>query len=156
VVIDVVDAHAGRALAAAAELFDEYAGSLGIDLDFQDYPQERATLPGAYGPPAGCLLLATVDGVPAGCGGLRRFAGEIAELKRMYVRPASRGLGLGRRLAEVLLARARGAGYLAIRLDTLPTMAGALALYRSLGFVDIAPYRHNPVAGAVYLELRLR
>lgn len=133
-------------------LFREYADSIDVDLCFQDFDRELAELPDNYL----ALLLAEVDAKIAGCTGVREFEQGVAELKRLYVRPAFRGRGLGRALTEEALARARAAGYRAIRLDTLPTMAEAIELYRSLGFREIPPYRHNPVAGTRYFELALR
>jgi GNAT superfamily N-acetyltransferase len=147
--------RAGRQLAQVGALFREYAASLEVDLEFQGFGEELAGLPGAYSPPAGRLLLATVDGTTAGCVALRSLEPGTAELKRLYVRPEFRGSGLGRRLAERAIAEARAAGYLRIRLDTLPTMAGARRLYGDLGFVEIPPYRHNPVPGSAFLELEL-
>jgi ribosomal protein S18 acetylase RimI-like enzyme len=134
------------------ELFLEYAGTLGVDLGFQDFERELAELPANYL----ALLVAEVDGAVAGCAGVREFASEIAELKRLYVRPEFRAHGLGRELSEYAIARARAAGYRSLRLDTLPTMAAATRLYRSLGFREIEPYRHNPVEGTNYFELELR
>jgi ribosomal protein S18 acetylase RimI-like enzyme len=139
----------------ARALFEEYAASLGFSLDFQGFGDELATLPGAYAPPSGRLLLATVDGALAGCVALRRIGDRVCEMKRLFVRPAHHGLGLGRRLATAIVEEARGAGYAAMRLDTMPSMKAALALYASLGFRDIAPYTHNPLEGARFLELAL-
>jgi ribosomal protein S18 acetylase RimI-like enzyme len=137
------------------DLFEEYRGSLGLDLEFQGFSAELDNLPGEYSPPAGRLLLGWEDGEPAGCVALRSLEPGIAEMKRLYVRPAFRGSGWGRRLAERIVAEAREAGYHRKRLDTLPSMAGARALYRSLGFREISPYRHNPIPGTAFLELRL-
>jgi len=156
-VIEIADAHQPPRLAAAAALFDEYAGSLEIDLSFQDYHRERATLPGGYAPPGGRLLLALVDGEPAGCVALRELdaAAGDCEMKRLYVRPTARGLGLGRRLAVAVIDAARAAGYRRMLLDTLPSMAAAVGLYQALGFVDVPAYRHNPVPGARFMGLGL-
>ncbi|MCC7008466.1 MAG: GNAT family N-acetyltransferase [Acidobacteria bacterium] len=136
-------------------LFGEYAASLGIDLGFQDFDTELASLPGAYAPPGGSLILANRHGIPVGCVAVRPLCREIAEMKRLYVRPAARGQQLGRLLAVRAIAFARAAGYASMRLDTLSTMNAALTLYRGLGFRDIPPYRYNPIEGAVFLELDL-
>ena len=136
-------------------LFREYAGSLGFSLDFQDFERELAGLPGDYDVPRGALVVAVVGGDPAGCAALRPLDDETAELKRLYVRPAHRALGLGRRLTEEMIAAARERGYRRVRLDTVPGMDAAQALYRRLGFREIAPYRPNPIAGATYMELEL-
>ena len=132
-------------------LFREYAGSLGVDLSFQGFEDELAALPGGYD----AVLVARIGCDAAGCVGVRPLEPGVCEMKRLYVRPSARGTGLGRALAEAAIARGRGLGYERMRLDTLPSMATAQELYRSLGFVEIAPYRHNPVAGASFLELRL-
>lgn len=153
----IVAAHAGPLLADARALFVEYAQSLDFSLCFQDFENELQTLPGAYAPPRGRLLVALVDGAPAGCVALRPESGDAAEMKRLFVRPGHRGLRLGRALAEAALAAAREEGYARVRLDTVPSsMAKAIALYEKLGFVDIAPYADNPVAGARFLERQLR
>lgn len=136
-------------------LFREYVESLGIGLGFQDFETELTTLPGAYAPPTGRLVLALVAEQPAGCVGLRRLEGHICEMKRLYVRPNCRGLGLGRLLAEAAIAGARDLGYRAMRLDTLPGMEDAQRLYQTLGFRSIPAYRLNPVPGTQYLELAL-
>lgn len=137
-------------------LLREYADSLDFALDFQDFDAELAGLPGDYAPPRGALFVARVDGEPAGCVALRAFVESTCELKRLYVRDASRGLGLGRRLAEAAVGAARELGYVRMRLDTTPGMAAAQALYRSLGFREIAAYRPNPIHGASFFELELR
>ena len=134
-----------------AALFREYAASLGVDLSFQGFDAEVADLPHGYD----VLLVARVGGEPVGCVGVRPQSGDACEMKRLYVRPAGRGLGVGRALALAAIERARAAGYARMRLDTLPTMQAAQRLYESLGFVEIEPYRHNPIAGSRFLELRL-
>lgn len=136
-------------------LFEEYAAELGIDLCFQNFAEELANLPGEYSPPAGRLLLATVDGRPAGCIAVRKFADSICEMKRLYVRPPYRSLKIGRALAETLIREARAIGYDRLRLDTLPSMKRAITLYESLGFKEIPPYRHNPIEGTKFMELSL-
>ena len=134
---------------------------LGIDLSFQGFEEEVRDLPGAYAPPPGSLLLALeeakrCEGAAAlGCVAVRRLDAETAEMKRLYLRPAARGRGLGRSLAEAALAEARRLGYRRLRLDTLPGMEAAQAIYRELGFREIAPYRANPVPGARFLEIEL-
>ncbi|MGE5231119.1 MAG: GNAT family N-acetyltransferase [Deltaproteobacteria bacterium] len=136
-------------------LFAEYAAELPVDLGFQGFAEELATLPGAYAGPGGVLLLAWADDLPAGCAGVRPLEPGACELKRLYVRPAFRGRGLARRLAAAALAEARDRGYARVRLDTLPGMIEAQRLYRTLGFREIGPYRANPVPGAKYMELAL-
>ncbi|HET7340818.1 MAG TPA: GNAT family N-acetyltransferase [Methylomirabilota bacterium] len=140
-------------LADVGALFEEYAGGLGFDLAFQGFAAELRGLPGAYAPPAGRLFLARVDGHPAGCAALRPFGEGVGEMKRLYVRPAFQGRGLGRALAVRVIEAAREVGYRRLRLDTAPTMTAALALYESLGFRAIPAYRDNPVPGARFLEL---
>ncbi len=146
-------------LQATREIFQEYAGGLGVDLCFQNFEAELATLPGEYAAPRGALLLARIDGAVAGCVALRPLdAGpyaDAAEMKRLYVRSAFRRYGLGRRLAEAALDAARQAGYACVLLDTLDDMEAARALYEDLGFQQIEPYYHNPIAGAHYLKVDL-
>lgn len=132
-------------------MFREYADSLGVDLSFQGFEQELEALPGGYD----AVLVATVGGVAAGCVGVRPLEDGTCEMKRLYLRPSARGTGLGRALAGAALARARELGYARMRLDTLPSMTEARVLYRSLDFVEIEPYRHNPVVGTSFLELEL-
>ena len=143
-------------ISLAATLLREYAASLAVDLSFQHFDEELASLPGDYAPPGGRLLLAFVDNAPAGCVALRKFDGEICEMKCLYVRPEFRGHQVGISLAETIIAAARDIGYRVMRLDTLPQMASAQALYLSLGFREIPPYRFNPVVGTRYFELVLR
>jgi putative acetyltransferase len=136
-------------------LFREYASATGACECFQGFAEEVAGLPGPYAPPTGQLLSAEVDSRMVGCVALRRLDDGIGEMKRLYVRPEFRGCKLGRRLAKAVIAEARRIGYPAVRLDTLPSMAAARALYQSLGFLFIPRYNDNPAEGAVYLELKL-
>jgi ribosomal protein S18 acetylase RimI-like enzyme len=144
-------------LAVLRDLFQEYADSLSIDLCFQQFDTELATLPGEYADPRGALLLALVDGAPAGCCALRPLDTadypNASEMKRLFVRKAFRGFGLGRQLAEATLDAARQRGYACVLLDTLDDMESARALYTDLGFTDIPPYYHNPIQGAHYLKV---
>ncbi len=143
-------------IAQARELFLEYAQSLGFSLCFQSFDKELAELPGEYAPPDGRLLLAEYDGKLAACVALHKLGSGICEMKRLYLRPQFRGKGLGRALAERIIAEARPIGYHRMRLDTVePVMRDAVAMYRKLGFSEIAPYRPNPIAGAIYMELEL-
>lgn len=144
---------------AVREIFREYADSLGIDLCFQGFEEELASLPGDYATPRGALLLARVDGALAGCCALRPLDTadypNASEMKRLYVRPSYRGLGLGRQLAEAILDAARVSGYDHVLLDTLDDMEAARTLYEDLGFEEVPPYYHNPIAGAHYLMATL-
>lgn len=141
------------------DIFREYAGTLSVDLDFQGFDTELGSLPGDYAAPRGALLLAFVDGAVAGCCALRPMDSSdypnAAEMKRLYVRKAFRGFGLGRQLSEAILDEARRAGYGCVLLDTLDEMEAARALYEDLGFAEIPPYYHNPHAGAHYLKVDL-
>lgn len=136
-------------------LFSEYAASLGFDLEFQNFEQELANLPGDYAPPTGCLLLARYEGNAAGCVALRKLSDDICEGKRLYVKPEFRGLGIGRKLAERIIAEAKRLGYSSLRGDTIPSMRPAQGLYASLKFKDIEPYCYNPLEGARFIELKL-
>jgi putative acetyltransferase len=136
-------------------LFVEYAQSLPVDLAYQGFDLEVSALPGSYAAPDGALLLAKVDGVSAGCVGLRRAPDAQGEVKRLYVKPEFRGLGVGRTLMETLLEAARTRGYQWVSLDTLPTMGEALRLYQALGFEEVEAYYPSPVRGTRYLRLQL-
>jgi ribosomal protein S18 acetylase RimI-like enzyme len=136
-------------------LFREYQAGLGVSLCFQDFETELAGLPGKYADPSGCLLLAEADGKAAGTVALRDLGDGICEMKRLYVRPAARGLGLGRRLAASVVDEARKRGYRAMRLDTLPQLEAAIGLYASMGFAEIGNYCDNPIPGARFFELAL-
>jgi GNAT superfamily N-acetyltransferase len=142
-------------LPAVRELFAEYARSLGFPLDFQGFEDELAGLPGEYAPPAGAILLGARGGEVLAVVALRPLEPGVCEMKRMYVRPAARGLGLGRALGEAIMAEGRRLGYGAMRLDTIDTMTPAITLYESLGFRRIGAYRYNPMPGALYFEARL-
>lgn len=152
----VAQAESPQQIAAARELFLEYAQSLGFSLCFQSFDKELAGLPGDYAPPEGRLLLATYQDQLAGCVALHPLGPQVCEMKRLYLRPQFRGKGLGRALADQIIAEARQIGYQSIRLDTVePRMKDAVAMYRKLGFHEIAPYCSNPIAGALYMELDL-
>jgi GNAT superfamily N-acetyltransferase len=157
--IDLVVPDTPALFDATREIFREYAASLAVDLCFQGFEQELATLPGDYAGPHGQLLLAFVDGALAGCGAFRPLAdvdyANACEMKRLYVRPAFRQFGLGRQLAQALLDAATLAGHSAMLLDTLDDMEAARGLYATLGFVDIPPYYFNPIPGAHYLKATL-
>ncbi|SPE52895.1 GCN5-related N-acetyltransferase [Verrucomicrobia bacterium] len=152
---EIREAQCAADVETVRALFTEYAGALEVNLCFQNFRQELAGLPGCYAPPKGRLLLAWVDREPAGCIGLRSLGEGVCEMKRLYLRPAFRGRGIGRRLAESVIADASHIGYDRMRLDTLASMKEALALYESLGFRRIGPYYHNPSASAVFMELPL-
>jgi putative acetyltransferase len=151
-----VQVESAAQVAQARELFLEYEHSLGVNLCFQNFEQELAGLPGHYAPPDGRLLLAEHEGQLAGCVALRKWEAHICEMKRLYLRPTFRGKGLGRALAEKIIAEGRTIGYQRMRLDTIePLMKDAVEMYRKMGFREIAPYRPNPIAGAAYMELQL-
>jgi putative acetyltransferase len=152
---EIVRVGSVEELAAARALFLEYAGSLGFNLGFQDFETELRELPGDYAPPEGALFLARSGTETLGCVALRPLERGVCEMKRLYVRPAARGTGTGRALAEAVVAEAERLGYERMRLDTVPSMAAARALYRELGFREIEPYTFNPVRGTAYMELQL-
>jgi len=152
----VTQAESPAQIAQARELFLEYAQSLGFSLCFQNFDRELAGLPGDYAPPEGRLLLVECEGQLAGCVALHKLDSGVCEMKRLYLRPPFRGKGLGRALTERIIAEARQIGYRRMRLDTVePVMKDAVAMYRKLGFKEIAPYRPNPIAGTMYMELEL-
>lgn len=152
----IFQATTGDHIETARTLFEEYAASLGFSLCFQNFDQELKNLPGDYAPPSGRLLLATEDDQLAGCIALRKLEPRVCEMKRLFVRPAHRATGLGRALVGSIIDEARKLGYTHMRLDTIPgKMDKAIALYQSIGFVEIEPYCKNPVEGAKFMELKL-
>jgi GNAT superfamily N-acetyltransferase len=153
---ELVEARVPEDIAAVRRLFRAYADWLAVDLCFQGFERELAELPGAYAPPAGRLLLARVGGDVVGCVGLRPLEPGVCEMKRLWVEPGFAGRGIGRSLAETIIAAAREIGYGRMRLDTIPArMPAAQHLYASLGFREIPAYYHNPLSGVVMLELEL-
>jgi putative acetyltransferase len=152
---EIRDAADAADVAACRELLAEYQRDLGISLCFQGFDRELAGLPGDYAPPRGRLLIARLEGGLAGCVALRPLSAGDAEMKRLYVRPAYRGMNLGRVLAQRVIAEARALGYRTLKLDTLPSMQAAQRLYASLGFADTTPYNDNPVGGVRFLALEL-
>ena len=154
--IEILPCETSEQIATVRELFLEYAASLGFSLCFQSFDEEMAALPGDYAPPGGRLLLGKFEERSAGCAALHGLNGDIGEMKRLYVRPEFRGRGIGRKLAERILAEARASGYKRVRLDTVePVMGAAVAMYRAMGFREIPPYRANPMPGTLYMELDL-
>lgn len=163
--LQILQASAPAHIQVTRALFNEYAASLNFNLCFQSFEKELASLPGDYAPPEGRLLLAYWQQGPVGCGALHRFLPDklsqnqddtICEMKRLYVKPEQRGRGIGLALAERLILEAREIGYRRMLLDTIPqSMAKAVKMYRTLGFREIAPYRPNPVPGAIFMELGL-
>jgi putative acetyltransferase len=154
--LQISQANSDVQIARARELFLEYAQSLGFSLCFQSFDKELASLPGDYAPPEGRLLLAECEGDLVGCVALHKLEPGICEMKRLYLRPAARGKGFGRILANRIIAEARDIGYQRMRLDTVgPVMKDAVAMYRKLGFKEIAPYCPNPMSGVIYMELEL-
>jgi putative acetyltransferase len=153
--VTVTQARTETDFALVKQLFLEYAASIGVDLEYQGFGAELAGLPGKYAPPMGELIIARVNGEPGGCVALRALDRATLEMKRLYVRPSTRGMGLGTRLVEAAIVSAREQGYAELRLDTLATMAAAQALYRSLGFVEIPPYGDVYLPGTRFYALAL-
>jgi GNAT superfamily N-acetyltransferase/uncharacterized protein YndB with AHSA1/START domain len=153
--LKIVNSESLDHLKDAKKLFQEYADSRPGDPALTDFPLEIAQLPGAYAAPDGCLLLAYYDNQPVGCVALHKWSEGIAEMKRLYVQPQKRGLGIGKSLVEMVINRARTIGYLQIRLDTIPGMDNAQMLYRATGFKEIPPYRYNPNKGTLFFAMQL-
>ena len=153
--LTIIQAQTSSEIEQARQLFAEYAASLNVDLDFQNFSEELSSLPGCYAPPEGALLLAMDEEKAAGCVALRKLEDHICEMKRLYVKPEYRGAKLGKVLAEAIIEEAKKRNYLALRLDTLPSMARARVLYAALGFREIPPYRFNPIEGTAFMELNL-
>lgn len=153
--LKIIQAESGENLEQVKVLFEGYADSLDFDLCFQNFEEELVNLPGCYARPDGCILLARYNEEIAGCVALRKLSDGICEGKRLYVKPQFRGLKIGRKLVEALIAEARKIGYTRMRGDTLASMKVALALYASLGFKQIEPYCCNPIEGAIFIELVL-
>jgi putative acetyltransferase len=153
--VRITQAFDREQISAVRDLMREYADSLGVDLSYQNFDHEMQSLPGEYTPPRGSLLLASAGDEAAGCVAIRPLAEKFCEMKRLYVRPAWRSTGLGKRLVEAAIEEARGVGHEFMRLDTLPTMITARHLYASLGFRPIDPYYASPIAGTAFLQLDL-
>ena len=154
--VHLIHATSPEDLEQIRALLREYSEALGVDLSFQNFDEELASLPGDYAPPGGCLFLACIEKLAVGCVALRRIDNDVCEMKRLYVKPPFRREGIGRKLALKLIEFARTAGYSRMLLDTLPPMKEATSLYRSLGFKETGPYRFNPVKGALFMELQLK
>lgn len=153
--VRIESAESPELISTARELFVEYSKSIEVDLCFQGFQDELARLPGEYARPAGRLFLAFDGNKAIGCGALRPIDGYACEMKRLYICPVSRGKSAGGAMIDALISAAREIGYRRMRLDTLPLMETAIGMYRALGFKEIPPYRHNPIAGALYFELDL-
>jgi GNAT superfamily N-acetyltransferase len=153
--LKIVNCEGPDHLKDAKKLFQKYADSRPGDPALTDFPREIAQLPGAYAAPDGCLLLAYHENQPVGCVALHKWSEGVAEMKRLYVYPRKRGLGIGKLLVERVIAQAIAIGYLQLRLDTIPGMDKAQALYRAAGFKEIPPYRYNPNKGTLFFELQL-
>lgn len=153
--LKIVEALERENIELVRRLFEEYAASLSFDLGFQDFERELAALPADYGRPHGCLLIALSQGSAVGCVAIRKLGETVCEMKRLYVTAQSRHAGIARALCQSVIAEARRIGYTSMRLDTAPSMKAARALYASLGFKEIEPYRYNPLEGAVFMELAL-
>ena len=153
--IKIIQATTSEHFRQARLLFEEYAASLDFELDFQDFDIELIEMHTMYAPPDGCLLLALMKETTAGCVALRKLSTNICEMKRLFVKPGFRGKGIGKALAEHIICKGKKIGYHRMRLDTVPSMANARSLYRSLGFQKIDPYRFNPIKGTSYMELKL-
>jgi len=152
----ITQAETPELVTTVRELFQEYAQALGIDLAYQGFAAELAALPAPYAPPLGALFIAYVNGEAAGCAALRPLADGVGEMKRLYVRPDYRKVGLGNHLIGAIIAAARRAGFEQLRLDTLASMTPAQALYRKLGFIETPPYNDNYLPGTRFFALALK
>jgi GNAT superfamily N-acetyltransferase len=151
----IIQVHSQEGIQQVKFLFSEYASSLDFDLSFQNFKNELADLPGEYSAPGGAIFLAYYEGSAAGCVAMRKLAEDVCEMKRLYVRQAFRGKKIGKALSVAIIEEARKRGFSRMRLDTVPSMKEAIKLYRTLGFKETSPYRYNPRAGAMFLELVL-
>lgn len=154
-IIEVIECKDENIIVHIKELFNEYANSLGFDLSFQNFQRELDNLPGDYSPPRGCLLSATYKDKIIGCVALRPLNNKICEMKRLYVKPEFRGLGIGKKLVQRIIEKAKELNYNYMRLDTIEFMEEAIKLYKSLGFYEIEAYTFNPVKGVKFMELKL-